>query len=254
MGDSKTLMKALELLEGLAESSTGMTALELADCITLHRSGVYRYLSAFMRNGYIRKDATDRYHLGNRILELSSQMLRRMPLRETAHPMLVKLSAQTLHTVHLCVLDSFDVVYIDKIESQQTLPLASRIGSRAPAYCTAVGRVLLSRLPVGQAMEFLGSASLPPRTPMTTVDPVRIIEILQLVMHQGYAIEVEESELGVMCIAVPIWEQGGDCIAAISLTGLKRELYGEKETADNLDAVKKAAASISKALGYVDIC
>jgi len=130
-GDAKILAKGLNLLEVLAQSAEGMTAAELADSVGVHKTTAYRYLNTLLQAGYIKTNGDGSYHLGNKILELGSHMLRRMPLREVAHPFLVKLSAETQKTVHLCVLDGAEVVYLDKVESQRSLPIISRIGSRA---------------------------------------------------------------------------------------------------------------------------
>ncbi len=175
-GDAKILARGLNLLEVLAQSAEGMTAIELADSIGIHKTSVYRYLNTLLQAGYIQTNGDGRYHLGNKILELSSQLLRRTPLRETAHPFLVNLSAETEKTVHLCVLDGHDVVYIDKVESQRSLPILSRIGSRAPAYCTGVGKALLSGLPTDQVVSLLREVTLERRTPNTITDPIQLLE------------------------------------------------------------------------------
>ena len=251
-GDAKILAKGLNLLEELAQSAEGMTAVELASSIGVHKTSVYRYLNTLIQGGYIQSDGDSRYHLGNKILELGSQLLRRMPLRETAHPFLVKLSADTQKTVHLCVLDGHNVVYIDKVESQKTLPIMSRIGSRAPAYCTGVGKVLLSGLPTDQVVSLLREFSLIRRTPETITDPIQLLEEIKTTAERGYAIDNGEHEEGIKCFAAPIKGYGGDIVGAVSLTGLMREFGGPEESERMIAAVKKTATEISRALGYIE--
>jgi len=249
MANAKILEKGLKLLEQLAESAEGLTAIELAERIGVHKTSAYRYINSLLDMDYIQSDGDGRYHLGNKILELGSQLLRRMPLRETAHPFLVKLSADTQKTVHLCVLDGHDVVYIDKVESQRSLPIISRIGSRAPAYCTGVGKALLSSLPTDQVVSLLREFPPTRRTPETITDPIKLLEEIKLTAERGYAIDTGEHEAGIKCFAAPIKEYGGDVVGAVSLTGLKREFDEPKEAERMISAITKTATEISRALG-----
>lgn len=250
-GDAKILAKGLNILEVLAQSAEGMTALELADSIGVHKTTAYRYLNTLLQAGYIQTNGDASYHLGNKILELGSHMLRRMPLRETAHPFLVKLSAETQKTVHLCVLDRHDVVYIDKVESQRSLPMVSRVGSRAPAYCTGIGKALLSSLPAEQVISLLQVVTLEKRTATTITDPMQLLEELKITAERGYAIDNGEHEEGIKCFATLVKDYGGDVIAAVSTAGLKREFADETEVERIIVAIITTAAEISRALGYV---
>jgi len=251
MANAKILEKGLKLLEELAESAEGLTVVELAEHIGVHKTSTYRYINSFLDMGYVQSDGDGRYHLGNKILELGSQLLRRMPLRETAHPFLVKLSADTQKTVHLCVLDGHDVVYIDKVESQKTLPIMSRIGSRAPAYCTGVGKALLSGIPTDQLVSLLREFPLTKRTPTTITDPIQLLEEIKITAERGYAIDNGEHEAGIKCFAALVRGYGGDVVGAISLTGLEREFDDPEEAEKMIATVTKTATEISRALGYI---
>ena len=250
-GDAKILAKGLNLLEVLAQSAEGMTAVELAHSVGVHKTTAYRYLNTLLQAGYIQTNGDASYHLGNKILELGSQLLRRMPLRETAHPFLLKLSAETQKTVHLCVLDGTDVVYIDKVESQRSLPMMSRIGSRAPAYCTGVGKALLSSLPTDQVVSLLQGITLEKRTAATIVDPVKLLEELRVTRERGYAIDNSEHEEGIKCFAALIRAFGGEIVGALSITGLKRQLDGPEATAKAVQTIQNTTTQISKELGCV---
>ncbi|MBT9165664.1 MAG: HTH-type transcriptional regulator KipR [Chloroflexi bacterium] len=250
MADAKILAKGLKLLEELAQSARGKTALELAQLIDVHKTNVYRYLDTLIDARYIKSDGDGHYHLGNKILELGSQILRRMPLREAAHPLVVKLSADTQMIVHLCVLDGPDVIYIDKVETQRSLPVISRIGSRASAYCTAVGKALLSGLPTDRVVSLLREFPPVRKTAATITDPLQVLEEIKVTAERGYAIDNGEHEEGISCFAAPIRGYGGDIVGAISLTGLKREFADEEAPARLIAAVTKTAAEISRELGY----
>jgi DNA-binding IclR family transcriptional regulator len=253
MADAKILAKGLKLLEELAASAQGKTALELADLLEVHKSNVYRYLNTLLDSGYINSDGNGRYRLGNKILELGSQLLRRMPLRETAHPFLIKLSTETQKTVHLCVLDGPDVVYIDKVETQRSLPIMSRIGGRAPAYCTGVGKALLSGLPTDQVVSLLRKFPPARKTAATITDPLQLLEELQATAERGYVIDNGEHEEGIKCVAAPIRGYGTDIMGAISITGLTREFDDREEFEKMIAAVTKMATEISQALGHVGV-
>jgi IclR family transcriptional regulator, KDG regulon repressor len=253
MADAKILTKALAILERLATSQTGETAADLAVMSSLHRTSVYRYLNTFVEMGYVSKDQFDRYHLGTKILELSSHMLRRMPIREVAHPFLVELSAETEETVHLCVLDKTDIVYIDKIENLSSLPLVSRIGSRAPAYCTASGKVLLSSYETDTLIGIFQDITMAKRTANTITDLVQLLEEIKATKTNGYAIDNEEHEEGIKCFSAPIRGQGEDIVGAISLTGRRRIFdQPEIETA-MLCRLTETARKVSRALGSLSV-
>jgi len=224
-----------------------MTAVGLAESIGIHKTSVYRYLNTLLQAGYIQTNGDGRYHLGNKVLELGSQLLRRMPLRETAHPFLVKLSTETQKTVHLCVLDGHDVVYIDKVETQRSLPMMSRIGSRAPAYCTGVGKALLSSLATDQVVSLLQGITLEKRTANTITDPMQLLEELKLTAERGYAVDNGEHEEGIKCFAAPIKGYGGDVLGAISATGLSREFDNSETRNSLLKALLDTALAISRA-------
>jgi DNA-binding IclR family transcriptional regulator len=246
---AKILDKGLNLLEELARSPQGMTAVELADKTGVHKTTIYRYLNTFFERGYVQTTGDGLYFLGNRILELGSEKLRQMPLRETAHPFLINLNSEIEMTVHLCVLDGQDVVYIDKIESHRTLPIISRIGSRAPAYCTGVGKALLGGLPTEQLTTLVKTMKLDRRTPTTITDPVDLVKEIKLTAKRGYAIDNGENEEGIICIAAPISAFGGDTIAAVSATGLRSDFSDLQASSTARLEVVKTAKDISMALG-----
>jgi DNA-binding IclR family transcriptional regulator len=149
-------------------------------------------------------------------------------------------------------LDRQDVIYIDKIESHRTLPIMSRIGSRAPAYCTGVGKALLSSLPTDQVVSLLQGITLEKRTATTITDRMQLLEALKVTAERGYAIDNGEHEEGIKCFAAPIRGYGGDIVGAISITGLKREFDAEGESEKMIAAVKKTVAEISRELGYIE--
>jgi DNA-binding IclR family transcriptional regulator len=127
----------------------------------------------------------------------------------------------------------------------------SRIGSRAPAYCTGVGKALLSSLPTDQVVSLLQGITLEKRTATTITDPIKLLEEIKLGADRGYAIDNGEHEEGIKCFAVPIRGFGGETVGAISITGLKRDFEGSAESEMLVAEIKKIALEISRALGHV---
>jgi len=245
---SRILFRGLAVLELLGVSREGLPATEIAIEMGLHRSSIYRYLSVLVDSGYIIKTAEGRYVLGPRILELASLALDRIDLRNLAHSTLVSLCDETEATVHLCRLDGVEVIYLDKIETSKTLPLYSRIGARAPAYCTGVGKALLAYLQPDQLNRVIAETELRKHTEQTITDLDRLRASLAQIYEQGFAVDRGEHEEGIYCIAVPVFDFSGDAVAAISVTDLRRMLEGNEEY--YRDKALKAAAEISDMMGF----
>jgi DNA-binding IclR family transcriptional regulator len=247
-GSSRILFRGLAILELLAKAPEGLPAPEIAEAMGLHRSSIYRYLKVLVDQGYIMKGDDGRFVLGARILELASLALERNDLRNVAHPELIELCSQTGGTVHLCRLDEAEVIYLDKVETARTLPLYSRIGGRAPAYCTGVGKVLLAYLHPEQLDRAIEGTEFRKHTEATVTDPDQLRENLKVIAEQGYALDCGEHEEGVHCVAVPLFDLTGEAVASISVTDLRRKVEGNEEF--YLHHALSAASRISRKLGY----
>jgi IclR family transcriptional regulator, KDG regulon repressor len=248
---SRILIRGLALLEMLAQEPTGYSAVEIADRMGLHRTSIYRYLNVLSDAGYITKAPSGRYVLGPKLLELANLSLQRSDLRTVAHPPLVELCSRTGGTVHLCRLDEAEVVYLDKVETSRSLPLYSRIGGRAPAYCTGVGKVLLAYLHPEQLERALRKTSFVAYTEATIIDASALRRRLRQIAEQGYALDCGEHEEGIHCVAVPIFDLASEVVASISVTDLRRKIEG-RET-HYLQHAQQAALVISRSLGYHEL-
>jgi IclR family acetate operon transcriptional repressor len=244
------LLKGLTILEALAASPDGLTAQELASLLSIHRTNIYRYLRTLEQARYVRRHEHARFRLGSRVLELGAHHLQRMPLREAAHQHLRRLSHTTERTIHLSVLEESDLLYIDKIEGPQTLPMRSRIGTRVPAHCTASGKILLALLPAEERKRVLDSATLEQRTSATITDRAQLEEELERSADRGYAIDHGESEEHICCFAAPIFDQSGNAVAAVSLTGLSSDVLDPDEHSRLRQEVLDTAARISADRGF----
>ncbi len=244
------LQKGLTILEALASSPDGHTAQELAEIVGVHKTNVYHYLRVLQDTQYVRRDERGRFRIGHKILELGGRLLQRMPLREAAHEHLLKLSRETAKTIHLSVLEGSELLYIDKVEGPNTLPMRSRIGTRAPVHSTASGKILLAHLPSAERERVLAECSMERRTPATVVDRDQLKGELRESSERGYAVDHGENEEHICCFAAPIFDQSGRAIAAISLTGLSSELIDPEEHRRIRQLVLSTAGRISEERGY----
>jgi len=245
---SEVFGRGLEILELIAESHHGVTIEQLAEGRGMHRSSVYRYISPLLERFYIVKSPEGRYQLGAKCLELTSLLLGRLDVRNVAHPLLIQLSEKTNATIHLALLEGTDVVYLDKVETQRSLPLVSRIGGRQPAYCTGVGKALLAYTPQARLDEILPRITFEPFTATTIQDMERLAAELAVIRSRGYAMDMEEHEPGISCVAFPILDLYSEPIAAVSATVSARELNGKLDF--YIKSVESVAAEVSKAFGY----
>jgi len=245
---SRIVLRGLTILEHLANSRDGLSVAQLASLIGLHRSSVYRYLSALMEQGYVVRSEEGCYALGPRVLELATIVLERIDVRQVARAALIRLCEETEATVHLSQLNGSEVVYLDKVESSRTLPLHSRIGGRAPSYCTGVGKALLAHLHPERLERILGRLELTALTDNTIVAPEELRRELSKVRNAGYAVDRGEHEEGIHCVAAPVFDYKGDVVVAVSATDIKRKIQGNEDWYARM--VQRTAEDVSQRLGY----
>ncbi len=242
------------ILDTLGQKPQGTSIRDLSVRVHLPKATTHRLLSSLQYLGYVRQDPKTRnYFLGFKLVELGNLLLGQLDLRREAEPFLAELAERTKETVHLVVLDQNEIVYIDKVETSQSpggLKMASRIGSRNPAHCCAVGKVLLAHVPEEELKEFIRVKGLPRRTENTITDPARFREHLQMVRARGYALDEEENEEGIRCVGAPVYNDSGKPVAAISLS-VPAFRIPKKSVQEALEkAVMETARQISRRLGF----
>ena len=167
---TQSLERGLLILSAFRPEEPLIGISELARMLDLNRSTVHRYVATLHRLGYLQQDpATRKYRLGMRVLDLGFSAINSMELREIAAPHLQELSDKTGHTVNMAILDDSDIVYIDRVRSprpgQSQIDLNLHIGSRLPAYCTSMGKVMLAYLPEPALRDVLDGTDLVPARP-----------------------------------------------------------------------------------------
>ena len=186
-------------------------------------------------------------------IKRSSLLGNQLDLRKVAEPILRDLAEITKETVHMVVLDANEVVYIDKIETRQItggLKMASSVGARNPVHTCAVGKVLAAHLSEEDLDYLIKQKGLPQRTTNTITNPAAFKEHLKIVRSQGYAIDDEENERGIRCLAAPIFGEKGRPVAAISVSGPAFRVTKKVAQETLKKEVMKAAFAISERLGF----
>jgi DNA-binding IclR family transcriptional regulator len=246
----KSVSRALDIIGLVGSKKGGLGVTEIANQMDINKSSVYRILSTMVQYGYIEQDSdTGRYKLGYKFLEISSKLLESIDLRAEAKPYLQELENETNEVIHLVVYDQGEVVYIEKLEGNETLRMHSKVGKRAPMHCTSVGKAILAHLPSSVVLEILERKGMPMHTDKTITKKEEFLKELIQVKQTGYALDLEENEYGITCIAVPIFDHLGKVTAAVSISGPTIRMT--KERLKQLQShMQRMGKQISERLGY----
>ncbi|WP_246943120.1 IclR family transcriptional regulator [Bacillus pinisoli] len=246
----KSVSRALDIVHLVSMKKGGLGVTEIANQIDINKSSVYRILSTLVQYGYVEQDVeTGRYKLGYKFLEVSSRLLESIDLRAEARPYLQELEQETNEVIHLVVYDQGEVVYIEKLEGTETLRMHSKVGKRAPMHCTSVGKAILANLPSSVVLDIVERKGLPMHTNKTITEKEAFLMELNNVKKLGYALDLEENEPGISCIAVPIFDHLERAIAAVSISGPTIRMTGERM--EQLQGkMREIGYRISTRLGY----
>jgi len=246
----KVLDKSLSVLELLLKEGSSINMTELSKKLGFYPSTTHRILDTLKHWGYVEQDShTQKYQLGLKALELGMAKLHKMDLVREATTYLKELVNQCNETVHLGVLEEGEVLYLAKEESSQTIRMISYVGKRAPLYCTALGKILLAYMSEEEREKILEDRELPRLTEKTITDKGELEKELNEIKEQGFALDREENEKDVRCVAAPIRNYQGGVIAAISISS---PIFRIDENAQNnlKEALIETSKKISKRLGY----
>jgi IclR family KDG regulon transcriptional repressor len=247
----KSVSRALDIINIVSSEKDGLGVTEIAKQMDINKSSVYRILSTLVQYGYMEQDEeTSRYKLGYKFLELSSKLLESIDLRKEAKPYLQELEKETNEVIHLVVYDQGEVIYIEKLEGTETLRMHSKVGKRAPMHCTAVGKAILAHLPSNVVLDILERKGMPRHTDKTITDQDEFLKELAQVKQKGYALDLEENEYGIRCIAVPIFDHAGKVIAAVSISGPTIRMTDER-IEQLQERMRQIGKQISARLGYI---
>lgn len=214
-----SLDKSLRLIDTLSKNPRGMSLSQLSEALNYPKSTVHHILSTLLPYEYVSQDPeTKKYSLGFKFLSIGRVILDNIDVRRTAHQHLLELHEQCKEAVHLAILRDGKVIYIDKIDTQGMVSLATYIGYRTDPHAAAGGKALLSGLSRKEIMDIYRERPLKTYGKNTITSMPRLFEELEKIKKQGYAIDDEEYYEGIRCVAAPI-RAGWKVVAAVSITG-----------------------------------
>jgi IclR family transcriptional regulator, KDG regulon repressor len=244
-------MKALEVLEHLAEAEGGLRLSDMETSTGFPASTTHRLLLTLIERGYVEQDAdTGRYYLGAKILSLQSTGVRRMNISRMAFPTLNNIKNSLNEAVNLGIRSEKSVVYLDTLPADASLSFYSPPGTRMPLFATAMGKVLLAYLSPAVRDSLLAGIELQPLTPHTITSLPQLIEELSRVRLQGYAIDNQEYSRGIRCFAAAIRDHHGEVVASVSTTALIDRFPPERDAAI-ITLLTQGCLDISHQLGYL---
>jgi len=248
-GRLSSVTTAIRLLKAFSEQEVEIGISALSKRLGVAKSTVHRLAVTLVAEGLLEQDRdSGKYRLGTALFRLGALVRQQMTVSNEGRPHLFALRDTTNESVHLAILDGAEIMYVYNLESIQAIRARSDIGVRKPAYCTAEGQAILA-FQAPEIIESAINAGLRPRTPQTITDPQKLRRALEMVRHRGCAIEDEESELGMRCIAAPIRNDAGEVIASVGMAGPVTRL-SKKSIAAFIPHVIATAAHISARLGY----
>lgn len=242
---------ALDLLEQFHGDVDELGVTELSKRLKLHKNNVFRLLATLESRGYIEQNrATENYRLGLKSLELGQTFIKQMGLLRQAKPILERMVKECNETSYVAIFKEGYIVYLDVVETDLTVRVVSRVGSRLPAYCTAAGKVHLAYMSEEEVDALLPTREFKGYTPTTVTDKEKLKAELRQIAEQGYSIDNEELDLGVRCVAGPIRDYTRRIVGAISVSGPSMRLSDERIEKELIPLVTSAAEDLSTRLGF----
>ncbi len=242
----QVIERMMKLLDVLAEHPEPLGLKQLAQYAGLHPSTAHRILSAMAADRLVDRVEPGAYRLGMRLMELGALVRSRISVRELALPVMRELHAQTGETANLSVRHDDEIVYVERTSSgRSAMRIVHMIGARAPLHVTAAGKLFLLEEGFGKLRDYAKRTGLAPHSRNSITSLPLLERELERIQRQGWAVDSEEAEIGVKCVAAAVRDDSGQLIAALSLS----------TPADRMKPqwgplVKEAADRISRAIGH----
>jgi IclR family KDG regulon transcriptional repressor len=247
----QSVSHALDLLEQFHDDVDELGVTDLSKRLKLHKNNVFRLLATLESRGYIDQNKiTENYRLGLKTLELGQTFVKQMGLLRQSRPVLEWLVRQCNETSYIAILKDFDIIYLDAVETDLTVRVVTRVGSRLPAYCSAAGKAQLAYLNEEELEKYFFGKELKRYTGNTITEAEELKKELKRVTETGFSIDNEELDTGVRCVGAPIRDYTRRIIGAVSISGPTMRLSIDRIEKELVPLAKKAAEEISMKLGY----
>ncbi|NLD45975.1 MAG: IclR family transcriptional regulator [Clostridiaceae bacterium] len=243
----ETITKALRLLKTLAEQPMNVT--EAAQYLSVHKSSASRLLAAMQEEGFVRLNEQRKYEIGHIVYVLASASTELLNIRNAAHPFMQKLNFETDEAVHLSILSRTNMIYIDKLDARKMVRMYSRVGYSYPAYCTAMGKVLLAYQKSSYVDKLMSNYKFEKFTERTIGSFDELKKELKKIREAGYALDLGENFEEINCIAAPIFNHTGSIVASLSISAPVFYTNYEKLISYK-DLLIDTTLQISQKLGY----
>ena len=217
--ENSGLIRGLNVVSAIAESKMPLRFADLQSQLGVPKATLHRLLTSLQLEGMVRFDeGSQTYRVGYRLLELANMAWKQSDVRDLAHPMMAELAEVSGESVQLAVLVDSNAVYLSQIESEQSIRYTVSVGDKSPVYCSGVGKAMLAMLPTIQQDSLIESLEFKRFTQQTITSPALLRRQLAEIRKSGFAVDNEEHQHGVCCVAAAITDSLGMPVAAISIT------------------------------------
>ena len=246
----QSVKRAIQVLNLFTHDNSELSLKQISQELNIHKSSALRIVQTMEMERYIlREPIAGKYRLGYRLYELGNMVIPAIELKKESEPILRRLMQKTKETVHLVIHDKGEAYYLNKIDGPRRMQILSKIGSRLPMHCSAMGKVLLAYMDPDELKKFMHEKKLCRLTPNTITDPEVLMGELKCIQKAGYAVDNGEFENGLKCIAAPIRDSSGKVVAAMSISGDAARL-NQKKITQFVELIIDSANKLSAKLGY----
>jgi IclR family transcriptional regulator, pca regulon regulatory protein len=243
-----SLARGLSVIQAFSQKKRQLTISQLSGKTGLSRAAVRRCLYTLSKLGFAGTDDGRHFYLGPRILALGYSYIASMPLATAAQPVLERVSHELHESCSISTLDRSEIIYVARANVTRIMSIDLGVGSRLPAFCTSMGRVLLASLTPEDLETYLGQTELKRYTDRTISSPEKLRQVLRLVSRNGYAIVDQELELGLRSLAVPIQNPNGRIVAALNVGTHAQRVSIQELQSKFLPRLRSAAQELSMLL------
>lgn len=250
MSEKKTSIQVIEraghLLDAIANHAEGSVTLKVLSAESgLHPSTAFRILSSLSDIGLVHRDESGRYSLGSKLRQLGCRVRTNADIRAEAKSVMEWLRDKVGETVNLTIREDDEMVYVERATTARMMRVEHVIGSRAPLHVTAVGKLMLGEEDGESVRRYAERTGLPEFTEKTHVELASLMREIATSKEQGYALDNEETELGVGCIGVLVRDVTGDAVAGLSIS-----FPIDRRKSEWIPVVQEAGRRLSERLGY----
>lgn len=241
--------KAMRVFEFVCRSEKDVRIVDISQSLSINKASVFRVLRTFVEIGYIEQNTdTDRYRPTMKIMALGNHVMNKMEIRTLASEIIKELCEISGKSVHLSVNDNNKAVIIEKVEAIGSNKVSFHIGRSSELYSTGTGKIFLANMSLNELEGYLSSITLKAHTPMTIVDPTVLKRNLDEIQKTGFSIDRQENNVGISCVAGPIFDYSGKVVASVSVTGPSAKV--EHDIPHLSQLILKYCSQISFKLGY----